>query len=83
LVKADNQEFTISPHTSTDIEIKGWLLEAVTYSLPSKRVILNDFYRLPQLFPFKINGEIRQLVQSSQCVGLERDGNNSEYIVWL
>jgi hypothetical protein len=83
LVKTGSQEFTISPHTSTDIEIKRWLLEAAIYSLPNKRVILNDFYRLPQLFPFEINGEIRRLVQISQCVRLERDGNNSEYIVWV
>jgi hypothetical protein len=82
LVKIKQQEYAISPHKSADTNVKKWLLEAVTFSLPSKRVILNDFYRLPELFPFEINGEVQQIVQSSLHVRLERDGHNSEYIVW-
>jgi len=82
LVKIKQQEYAICPHKSADTNVKKWLLEAVTFSLPSKRVILNDFYRLPELFPFEINGEVQQIVQSSLHVRLERDGHNSEYIVW-
>lgn len=82
LVKIKQQEYAISPHKSADTNVKKWLLEAVTFSLPSKRVILNDFYRLPELFPFEINGEVQQIVQNSLHLRLERDGHNSEYIVW-
>jgi len=82
LVKIKQQEYTLFPHISADANTKRWLLEAITFSVPNKRVILNDFYRLPELFPFEFNGGVRQIVKSSLHVKLERDGNNSEHIVW-
>jgi hypothetical protein len=82
LLKQTRQDYIISPHTTTDLQVKRWLLEAVIYSLPNKRILLNDFYRLPILFPFEFNGEVQSLVNGSTRVGIERDGNNLEYVCW-
>ena len=81
--KISQQEYVTTPHGTTDTNVKKWFLEAITFSTPSKRIPLNDFYRLPELFPFEFNGEIRKLVLESSQVKIERDGNNSEYIVWV
>lgn len=80
--KISQQEYVTVPYGTTDTNVKKWFLEAITFSTPSKRIPLNDFYRLPELFPFEFNGEIRQLVLETSLVKIERDGNNSEYMVW-
>lgn len=80
--KTSQQEYVTVPYGTTDSNVKKWLLEAITFSTPSKRVPLNDFYRLPELFPFEFNGETRQLILDSTQMKIERDGNNSEYVVW-
>jgi hypothetical protein len=82
LLKQTRQDYIIFSYTTTDLQVKRWLLEAVIYSLPTKRILLNDFYRLPVLFPFEFNGEVQNLVNRSARVGIERDGNNLEYICW-
>jgi hypothetical protein len=82
LVKIKQQEFAISPHKSTDPNAKRWLLEATTYSLSNKRVLVDDFYRLPELYPFEFNGDVRRIIADSSDVRIERDGNNSEYLQW-
>jgi hypothetical protein len=82
LVKIDKQSYIISLHASNDLHIKRWLLEVAVYCLPNKRAVLNEFYRLPELFPFEFNGDVRQIVNSSSHVKIERDGNNLEYICW-
>lgn len=82
ILKTTKQNYVISSHTSNDLQAKRWLLEAVVYSLPSKRILLSDFYRLPFLFPFEFNGEVQNLVNNSIRVGIERDGNNLEYVCW-
>ncbi len=80
--KISKQEYVTVSHGTMDTNVKKWFLQAITFSTPSKRIPLNDFYRLPELFPFEFNGEIRKLVLESSLVKIERDGNNSEYIVW-
>jgi hypothetical protein len=82
LKKTSRQEYVPCIYESKNAEIKKWLLEVLVHSRPDMRVPINDFYRLPELFPFEFNGEIRQLIQSSLHLRLERDGQNSEYIVW-
>jgi len=81
--KISQQEYVIAPYSTADTEIKKWFLQAVIFSTPNKRILLNDFYRLPELFPFEFNGEIRQLVLENSQMKIERDGDNSEYMVWV
>lgn len=76
------QELGIKQHKSSDIPLKKWLLETVVFSAPHKRIPLQGFYRMPILFPFEFNGDVGQIVNNSSKVKIERDGNNSEYIVW-
>ena len=37
---------------------------------------------MPIIFPFEFNGDAGQIVNNSSKVKTERDGNNSEYLVW-
>ena len=38
---------------------------------------------MPDPFPFEYNGDVGQIIGSSNKVKVERDGNNSEYIMWI
>lgn len=61
-------------------EIEQWLIEVAIFSSPHRRILFNDLFRLPELFPYKLNGEIRGVISKSKYVHLERDGNNLEYL---
>jgi len=76
------QELGLKQHKSSEVLLKKWLLECVVFSAPNKRIPLQGFYKMPVLFPFEYNGDIGQIVNSSSKLKIERDGNNSEYIVW-
>jgi hypothetical protein len=82
LIKIKQQEYTLVLHQSANANVKRWLLELITFSASNKRIPVNNFYRLPELFPFEINGEVRQLIHQSSHVKMERDGSDTEYIVW-
>ena len=82
LEKLSQQELGPKQHKSTDVMLKKWLLECVVFSAPNKRIPLQGFYKMPVLFPFEYNGDIGQIVNHSSKVVIERDGNNTEYIVW-
>lgn len=82
LEKLSFQELGIKVYETPDVMVKKWLLEAVVFSSPQKRIPVAGFYKLPALFPFEYNGDVRQILGTSTKLGVERDGNNSEYIVW-
>ena len=82
LEKLSHQELGLKQHKSSDVLLKKWLLESVVFSAPHKRIPLQGFYKMPVLFPFEYNGDVSQIINSSSKVKIERDGNNSEYIVW-
>ena len=66
--------------TITDAEIEKWLIEVTIDSSIHKRILFNDLFRLPELYPYRLNGEIRSLISQSKYIHLERDGNNLEYL---
>lgn len=70
-------------HKTNDIRIKKWLLEVMVFSAQQKRIPLNSFYKLPELFAFEFNGDVAQIANSSKKVKIERDGGNIEYISWI
>lgn len=80
--KLSYQELCLKQHNSSDVLLKKWLLECIVFSVPHKRTPLQGFYKLPVLFPFEYKGDIQQIVSDSAKVKIERDGNNSEHIVW-
>jgi len=82
LERVSQQELGLKPHNSSDAILKKWLLECVVFSAPHKRIPLQGFYKMPVLFPFEYNGDIGQTITQSSKVAIERDGNNTEYIVW-
>jgi hypothetical protein len=82
LEKLSQQELGLKQHKSSDVLLKKWLLECVVFSATHKRIPLQGFYKMPVLFPFEYNGDIGQVINSSSKVKIERDGNNSEYMVW-
>lgn len=61
-------------------EIEQWLIEVAINSSTHRRILFNDLFRLPELFPYRLNGEIRGLISKSKYIHLERDGNNLEYL---
>lgn len=65
----------------TNSEIEQWLIEVAINSSTHRRILFNDLFRLPELFPYKLNGEIRGLISKSKYIHLERDGNNLEYLL--
>lgn len=77
------QELTPKHRKSSDILFKKWLLECVVFSSPQKRIPLQGVYRTPVLFPFEYNGDVIQIIGNSAKIKIERDGNNSEYVVWV
>jgi len=82
LERLSQQELGLKKYLSSDLLLKKWLLECVVFSAPHKRIPLQGIYKMPALFPFEYNGDVGQIVGSSAKVKIERDGNNSEYIVW-
>ncbi len=70
-------------HKTNDIRVKKWLLEVMVFSAQQKRIPLNSFYKLPELFAFEFNGDVAQIANSSKKVKIERDGGNIEYISWI
>lgn len=59
--------------------MQQWLLVVSTLSTPGQRILLNDIYRLPEIFPFPlVSGEKLQIPAGTR---IERDGNNLEYLV--
>ncbi len=64
----------------TSPEIEQWLIEVAINSSTHRRILFNDLFCLPELFPYKLNGEIRGLISKSKYIRLERDGNNLEYL---
>lgn len=60
-------------------KMQQWLIAILVQATPGHRVLLNDIYRLPEIFPFMLtNGEQLQIHASTR---VERDGNNLEYLV--
>lgn len=80
LQKTATKAYTKKHIRITDAEIELWLIEATINSSTHQRILFNDLFRLPELFPYKLNGEIRSLISHSKYIYLERDGNNLEYL---
>lgn len=80
LRKTDLREYTKENIRITDAEIERWLIEVTINSSTHRRILFNDLFRLSELFPYKLNGEIRSLISQSNYIYLERDGNNLEYL---
>lgn len=60
-------------------KLQNWLIALVVQATSGHRVVLNDIYRLPEIFPFSmINGEQSPIPADTR---VERDGNNTEYLV--
>ncbi|MEI7847416.1 MAG: hypothetical protein WCK35_16570 [Chloroflexota bacterium] len=62
-------------------KLQIWLLEAILMAMPGHRILLNDIFRSPELFPFEFLGNHRNSINSSGLLTLERDGTNLEYVV--
>jgi hypothetical protein len=82
LERLSQQELGLNKHLSTNILLKKWLLECVVFSAPHKRIPLQGFYKMPALFPFEYTADVGLIIGNSTKVKIERDGNNSEYIIW-
>jgi hypothetical protein len=82
LEKISSQKLAVRYHKTTDLIVKKWLLEVVVFAAPQKRIPLNGFYKLPELFAYEFNGDVAQIANTSKKVGIERDGGNMEYINW-
>ena len=59
--------------------LEQWLITIAISSTPQKRILLNDLYRLPELFPFVLN--TGNGIKTPATIRVERDGNNLEYLV--
>lgn len=70
-------------HKTNDVRVKKWLLEVMVFSAQQKRIPLNSFYKLPELFAFEFNGDVAHIANSSNKVKIERDGGNIEYVSWV
>ena len=82
LEKVSARNLSSQHHETTDVHVKRWLLELIVYSAQQKRIPLNSFYKLPELFAFEFNGDVAHIANSSRKVKIERDGGNMEYISW-
>jgi hypothetical protein len=79
--KGDGTKYYVTRKVIKKQPLQLWLLEAAVYSAPEHRILLNDIFRLPDLFPFDFNGEGRNALSLSSGLRIERDGTNHEYIV--
>jgi hypothetical protein len=72
-----------APHEQTEIrdEYLKWLLEVALLATPSHRAPIDDIARLPEAFPFNLNGNARKLAISSSKLSIERDGTNFVYVL--
>ena len=59
--------------------LEHWLISTTIYATPQKRIALSDLYRMPELFAFELNDDVR--LKLSTSTRIERDGNNLEYLV--
>lgn len=80
LEKVDKKKYTSKSLRIANDEIEKWLLEVTINSSIHKRILFNDLFHLPELYPYRLNGEIRSLISQSKYIHLERDGNNLEYL---
>ncbi len=80
LEKASTKAYNKKQIRITNAEIEQWLIEVTISSSTHQRILFNDLFRLPELFPYTLNGEIRSLITHSNYMRLERDGNNLEYL---
>jgi len=80
LERVDIKKYACKSLTIADAEIEKWLIEVTINSSFHKRILFNDLFRLPELYPYRLNGEIRSLISQSKYIHLERDGNNLEYL---
>lgn len=83
LEKVSARNLTGQNHKTIDVRVKQWLLEVMVFSAQQKRIPLNSFYKLPELFAFEFNGDVAQIANSSKKVKIERDGGNIEYVSWI
>ncbi|MBI2332373.1 MAG: hypothetical protein HYU84_09495 [Chloroflexi bacterium] len=77
------RELSAKRQAPSNILIKAWLIECAVFSAPSKKVSLHGLYKNPILFPFEFHEDLSWIVNKSDKLFLERDGNNLEYVVWL
>ncbi len=82
LTNSGEHGYSIASHASANTNAKKWLLEAAVFSSSNRRAAINGLYRLPELFPFELNGEVRPLLQGLANVRIERDGSEIEYAAW-
>jgi hypothetical protein len=59
--------------------LQQWLIAITVCATPQKRILVNDLFRLPELFPFVVQTD--SILQSHLMTRIERDGNNLEYLV--
>lgn len=79
IVKQSGGTFTSQSVAIESPKLQQWLIALVLQATPGHRVLLNDIYRLPEIFPFTLtNGEQFQIPVGTR---VERDGNNMEYLV--
>ena len=83
LEKVSARNISGQHHKTIDVRVKKWLLEVMVFSAQQKRIPLNSFYKLPELFAFEFNGDVAQIANSSKKVKIERDGGNIEYVSWI
>ena len=83
LEKVSARNISGQHHKTIDVRVKKWLLEVMVFSAQQKRIPLNSFYKLPELFAFEFNGDVAQIANSSKKVKIERDGGNIEYVCWI
>ncbi len=81
LQKDKTKTYSSSFHQITSPKIQTWFLEASIFASPPQRLLLDDVYQLPELFPFTFKTDIRRLVTDGEYLRCERDGNNLEYVV--
>lgn len=70
-----------SSHQITNPKIQNWFLEASIFACPNQRLLLDDVYQLPELFPFTFMTDIRRLVTDGEYQRCERVGHNLEYVI--
>ena len=62
-------------------KIQAWLVDALLLAQPEHRILVNDLFRTPELFPFDFQGNHRASIYSSELFTVERDGTNLEFVV--
>jgi hypothetical protein len=77
--KQPDGTFTSQSIGIEDRKLQHWLIALVLESTPGHRILLNDIYRLPEIFPFALINADQSPIPAGTRV--ERDGNNLEYLV--